>query len=83
MLTRREILKLLQQRDMTAGQWADHFALAKSTLSGHFRVLKHAGLIVSERLRREIAGVEQAIGNGERAVNVIATAEAALQEISP
>lgn len=41
-----------------------------------------AGLIVSERLRREIAGIEQAIGNGERASNVISTAEAALQEIS-
>ena len=41
-----------------------------------------AGLIVSERLRSEIKGVGQAIDNSERAVNVIATAEAALQEIS-
>jgi len=41
-----------------------------------------AGLIVSERLRSEIAGVDQAIENAERATNVIATAEAALQEIS-
>ena len=47
--TRREILRLLQRRDMTAGELADHFALAKSTLSGHFRVLRHAGLIVSEK----------------------------------
>ncbi len=41
-----------------------------------------AGLIVSERLRSEIAGVAQAIDNSERAANVIATAEAALQEIA-
>jgi DNA-binding transcriptional ArsR family regulator len=47
--TRREILRLLGRRDMTAGEIAEHFPLAKSTLSGHFSVLKHAGLIVAER----------------------------------
>jgi len=47
--TRREILRLLRDRDMSAGEIADRFPLAKSTLSGHFNVLKHAGLIVSER----------------------------------
>lgn len=41
-----------------------------------------AGLIVSERLRSEIAGIRQAIANSERAANVIATTEAALEEIS-
>jgi ArsR family transcriptional regulator len=47
--TRREILRLLRNGDMTAGEIADQFALAKSTLSGHFSVLKHAGLIVAEK----------------------------------
>jgi DNA-binding transcriptional ArsR family regulator len=47
--TRREVLRLLRQRDMTAGELAERFPLAKSTLSGHFNVLRHAGLIVSER----------------------------------
>ncbi len=47
--TRREILRLLGRRDMTAGEIAEHFPLAKSTLSGHFNVLKQAGLIVPER----------------------------------
>jgi DNA-binding transcriptional ArsR family regulator len=47
--TRREILRLLRQRDMTAGEIAERFPLAKSTLSGHFTVLKHAGLVVTER----------------------------------
>jgi ArsR family transcriptional regulator len=47
--TRREILRLLKRADMSAGELAGRFPLAKSTLSGHFSVLRHAGLIVSER----------------------------------
>ncbi len=47
--TRREILRLLRSGDRTAGEIADRFPLARSTLSGHFNVLKSAGLIVSER----------------------------------
>ena len=47
--SRREILRLLRRRDMSAGEIADCFPLAKSTLSGHFNVLRDAGLIVSER----------------------------------
>ena len=47
--TRREVLRLLRRRDMSAGELAERFPLAKSTLSGHFNVLRHAGLIVSER----------------------------------
>ncbi len=41
-----------------------------------------AGLIVSERLRTEIAGIEQGIKNSERASGVIATAEGAMSEAS-
>ncbi len=41
-----------------------------------------AGLIVSERLRSEISAVSQAIDNSERAINVISTTEASLNEIS-
>jgi len=40
-----------------------------------------AGLIVSERLRSEIAVVRQAIDNSSRAINVIATTEGALNEV--
>lgn len=52
--TRRTILTLLKERDMTAGELADRFPLAKSTLSGHFNVLKQAGLIVAERRQTTI-----------------------------
>ncbi|MEM8834730.1 MAG: flagellin [Planctomycetota bacterium] len=41
-----------------------------------------AGLIISERLRSELSGIEQGIRNSERASNVIATAEGALTEVS-
>jgi flagellin len=41
-----------------------------------------AGLIVSERLRSELRGLEQAIDNSERASSVIATTEAHLAEVA-
>lgn len=41
-----------------------------------------AGLIVSERLRTELAGVQQGVKNSERASRVIATTEGALSEVS-
>jgi len=41
-----------------------------------------AGLIASESLRAEIAGIGQAITNSERASNVIATSEGALNEVA-
>lgn len=41
-----------------------------------------AGLIVSERLRSEISAVHQAVDNSQRAINVISTTEAGLNEIS-
>src|SRR4029079_10128933 len=47
--TRREILRLLRKREMTAGEIAERFPLAKSTLSGHFNILKNAGLLVAEK----------------------------------
>ncbi len=47
--TRRRILELLRSRDMTAGELAGRFDLAKPTLSGHFAVLREAGLIQGDR----------------------------------
>jgi DNA-binding transcriptional ArsR family regulator len=52
--TRRQILKLLGERSMTAGEIGEHFKLAKSTLSGHFNVLKAADLIRDERRQTSI-----------------------------
>jgi DNA-binding transcriptional ArsR family regulator len=47
--TRRKILELLRERERSAGELAEQFALAKPTLSGHFNVLREAGLIVAEK----------------------------------
>lgn len=47
--TRREILRLLRERAMTAGEIAERFRLAKPTLSGHFAVLREADLVRSEK----------------------------------
>lgn len=41
-----------------------------------------AGLIVSERLRSEISGVQQAVKNSQRASNIISTTEGALNEVA-
>lgn len=47
--TRREILRLLRQRNMTAGELAEHFPVSKPTLSRHFSVLQAANLIQGDR----------------------------------
>ncbi len=41
-----------------------------------------AGLIISERIRSDIRGVQQGIDNAERASSVISTTEAGLSEVS-
>lgn len=43
--TRRQILHLLRKKPMTAGDLAEHFSLAKPTLSAHFAILRGADLI--------------------------------------
>ena len=52
--TRRTILKLLREQDMTAGELAGHFDLTKPTLSTHFAVLREAGLVTGEKKGRNI-----------------------------
>lgn len=47
--TRREILRVLREGPRSAGELAELFPLAKSTLSGHFNVLKAAGLVRTEK----------------------------------
>lgn len=44
---RREILSLLKEKNMSAGEIAEKIDVAKSTLSGHFNVLKAADLVVT------------------------------------
>lgn len=52
--TRREILTMLRDGDMTAGEIADRFALSKPTVSHHLNILKQAGLITGEKRAQTI-----------------------------
>jgi ArsR family transcriptional regulator, repressor of sdpIR and other operons len=47
--TRRRVLALLRQRDMTAGELAGQFELSWPTMSGHFKTLREADLIQADR----------------------------------
>ena len=47
--TRRQILKLLQEKDRTAGEIAAYFNMTKPSISHHLNVLKNSGLVLDER----------------------------------
>jgi len=47
--TRRQILKLLNEGDKTAGDISDKFAITSATMSHHFNVLKDADLVCVQR----------------------------------
>ncbi len=47
--TRREILELLREMDMNAGEIADHFNITKPSISHHLDLLKQADLVLSEK----------------------------------
>ena len=47
--TRRKILDLLKEKDMTAGDIADYFQITKPSISHHLSILKQAGLVTDER----------------------------------
>lgn len=46
---RREILEMLKERDMTAGDIADKFNVGKPTISHHLDLLRQADLVTSEK----------------------------------
>ncbi len=52
--TRREIIKLLKEKDLTAGEISDGFTISKPSISHHLNILKGAGLIMDERQGQNI-----------------------------
>jgi len=52
--TRRAILRLLRERDMTAGEIAAHFPVTRASISHHLALLKQANLVVDERRGQHI-----------------------------
>ncbi|MCR6720141.1 MAG: autorepressor SdpR family transcription factor [Chitinophagaceae bacterium] len=47
--TRREILEMLQERDMTAGEIAQRFNMSWPSISHHLDLLKQAQLVNAEK----------------------------------
>jgi len=46
---RRQILRLVRDAEMSAGEIASHFDVTRSAVSQHLRVLKEAGLLLERR----------------------------------
>ena len=47
--TRRQIIEMLKERDMNAGEIADEFNISKPSISHHLDILKRADLITSQK----------------------------------
>jgi ArsR family transcriptional regulator, arsenate/arsenite/antimonite-responsive transcriptional repressor len=47
--TRREILKLLSEKDMSAGEISENFNMSKPAITKHLDILREAELISSEK----------------------------------
>ncbi|WP_027414804.1 autorepressor SdpR family transcription factor [Aneurinibacillus terranovensis] len=52
--TRRKILDLLKDKDLTAGEIADQFQMTKPSISHHLNLLKQAELVRDERAGQHI-----------------------------
>src|SRR3954452_13307752 len=78
------VASLTAQRGLSKSQQTLNSTLQR--LSSGLRINRGAddpaGLIASEALRSEIAGINQAVDNSSRASNVISTTEGALNEVA-
>lgn len=52
--TRRQIIQMLKDKDMTAGEIAEHFDMTKPSISHHLNMLKQAQLVIDERKGQNI-----------------------------
>jgi DNA-binding transcriptional ArsR family regulator len=52
--TRRKILQLLKDQDLTAGDIANHFQISKPSISHHLSILKNAELVLWEKQGQNI-----------------------------
>ncbi|HNU79366.1 MAG TPA: autorepressor SdpR family transcription factor [Bacillota bacterium] len=52
--SRRKIIQMLKEKDMTAGEIADHFQMSKPSISHHLSILKQAELVIDDRRGQNI-----------------------------
>ena len=51
---RREIIKLLKWKNLSAGEIADHFDISQPSISRHLDILKQAEIVTAERKANQI-----------------------------
>ncbi len=51
---RREIIKLLKWKNLSAGEIAEHFDISQPSISRHLDVLKRAEIVTTERKANQI-----------------------------
>lgn len=51
---RRDILNMLQEKDMNAGDIAAQFSVSGATISHHLKILREAGLVTSVKEKQTI-----------------------------
>ena len=47
--TRRQIIELLKEKDMNAGEIAERFNISRPSISHHLDILRQADLVTSEK----------------------------------
>lgn len=52
--TRRKILELLREHELSAGEIAEAFNISKPSISHHLAILKSCGLVIDERKGQNI-----------------------------
>lgn len=52
--TRRQVLALLRDGPLSAGEIADRFNVTRATMSAHFAVLREAGLVTSDKQGKQV-----------------------------
>ncbi len=52
--TRREVLSLLREGPLSAGEISEKFDVSRPTMSAHFAVLREAGLVTSEKQGKSV-----------------------------
>ena len=52
--TRRQVLQLLREGPLSAGELSDQFNVSKPTMSAHFTVLKEADLVHTEKAGKSV-----------------------------
>lgn len=51
---RREIIRLLKWRNLSAGEIAEHFNISQPSISRHLDILKRAEIVTAERRANQI-----------------------------